>query len=336
MRIRAHKFVADGPEIVHIPFPAGGGATGVLIRTLDWSSTPLGAIGGWPASLRSVVSLVLGSPLAMLVLWGPDLVQIYNDAYAVLCGPKHPRALGQTQRDCWPEVWKFNAPIFEAVRDGETRSFANQSFTIDRHGYSEDTWFDLVYSPLREESGGVAGVLVTVVETTERVLTDRRVAFERERQARMFEQAPGFIVMLRGPDHVFEVANAAYRQFIGRDDVVGKPAREVLPDVVDQGFIDLLDHVAATRAPNMGRGVPISLQPVPGGPVDHRFMDYIVQPLIDTEGAVDGIFIQGTDVTDRVRIDAALRASDSRYRQIVEGAEDFAIVAMDRQGTIVD
>ncbi len=328
--------MADGVELSHIPFPAGGGATGALIRTLDWPLTPLGAIDGWPASLRAVVSLVLGSPLAMLVLWGPDLVQVYNDAYAVLCGTKHPRALGQTQRDCWPEVWEFNAPIFEAVRDGETRSFANQSFTIERHGYSEDTWFDLVYSPLREEGGGIAGVLVTVVETTERVLADRRIASERERLARMFEQTPGFIVMLRGPDHVFEVANAACRQFIGREDVVGKPAREVLPDVVEQGFIDLLDHVVATREANTGRGVPISFQPVPGGSVEQRFMDYIVQPLIDAGGVVDGVFVQGTDVTDRVRIDAELRASESRYRQIVEGAEDFAIVAMDGQGMIAD
>lgn len=120
----------------------------------------------------------------------------------------------------------------------------------------------------------------------------------------MFEQAPGFIVKLRGPDHVFEVANAAYRQFIGRGVVVGMEAREALPDVVDQGFMDLLDHVVATREPNIGRSVPISFQPLPGGPVDQRFMDYIVQPLVDTNGEVDGIFIQGSDVTDRVRIHA--------------------------------
>ena len=219
----------------------------------------------------------------MTVLWGPDLVQVYNDAYSALCGRRHPRALGQATRDCWPEVWAFNAPIYEAVLRGETRTFTDQLLNTERHGHSQDGWSDLVYSPLREEGGGVAGVLVTVIETTHRVLSDRRIAFERERQARMFEQAPGFVVMLRGPEHVFEVANAAYRQFIGRDVAVGTAAREVLPDVVDQGFMDLLDHVVATREPNTGRSVPISFQPVPGGPVDHRFMDYIVQPLIDAE-----------------------------------------------------
>ena len=328
--------MADGPEFAHIPFPAGGGATGALVRALDWSLTPLGPIDGWPPSLRSVVSLVLGSPLAMLVLWGPDLVQVYNDACAVICGPKHPRALGQPTRDCWPELWAFNAPIYEAVLRGETRSFTDQPVGIERHGHSEDAWFDLNFSPLRDDGGRVAGVLVTVVETTRRVQADRRIASERERLARMFEQAPCFIVMLRGPEHVFEVANAAYRQFIGRGVVVGMEAREALPDVVEQGFIDLLDHVVATREPNTGRGVPISFQVVPGGPVEQRFMDYIVQPLIDAGGAVDGLFIQGSDVTDRVRIDTDLRASERRYRQIVEGAEDFAIVAIDDKGTISD
>ena len=328
--------MADGPDIAHIQFPAGGGATGALVRALDWSLTPLGPIDGWPPSLRSVVSLVLGSPLAMLVLWGPDLVQIYNDAYAVICGPRHPRALGQPTRDCWPELWAFNAPIYEAVLRGETRSFTDQPVGIERHGHSEDAWFDLNFSPLRDDGGRVAGVLVTVVETTRRVQADRRIASERERLARMFEQAPCFIVMLRGPEHVFEVANAAYRQFIGRGVVVGMEAREALPDVVEQGFIDLLDHVVATREPNTGRGVPISFQVVPGGPVEQRFMDYIVQPLIDAGGAVDGLFIQGSDVTDRVRIDTDLRASERRYRQIVEGAEDFAIVAIDDKGTISD
>ena len=80
MRSRAYRFVADGPEVVRASFPAGGGATGALICALDWSLTPLGAVDGWPPSLRAVVSLVLDSPLAMTLLMGPALVQVYNDA----------------------------------------------------------------------------------------------------------------------------------------------------------------------------------------------------------------------------------------------------------------
>lgn len=92
-----------------------GGQTGALTRDLDWSMTALGASVSWPQSLKTTVSLILASPLPMVVLWGPELVQLYNDGYAVICGARHPRALGQPTRECWPEVWQFNAPIYEAV-----------------------------------------------------------------------------------------------------------------------------------------------------------------------------------------------------------------------------
>ena len=328
--------MADGPKTAHIPFPAGGGATGALVRALDWSLTPLGPIDSWPSSLRSVVSLVLDSPLAMIALWGPDYVQVYNDAGAVLCGPKHPRALGQPSRDCWPELWAFNAPIYEAVLRGETRSFTDQPVAIERHGHSEDAYFDLNFSPLRDDDGRVAGVLSTVVETTQRVLADRRIASEGTRLAQMFEQAPGFIALLEGPDHVFELANAAYRQLVGQRDVVGLPVREALPEVEGQGFVELLDNVVATGEPHLGRAVPISLQPLPGAPIEDRFVDFIYQPVTEATGAVSGIFVEGYDVTDRVRINAELRKSERRYREIVEGAEDFAIVSIDDKGTICD
>lgn len=122
----------------------------------------------WPQSLKVTIDLVLDSPLAMIVLWGPELVQIYNDAYSEVMAAKHPKGLGQRTRDCWPEVWDFNATLFAAVWKGEARTFTGQSLRIERHGRPEDAMFDLTYSPLRDESNSVAGILVTVVETTAR------------------------------------------------------------------------------------------------------------------------------------------------------------------------
>lgn len=135
----------------------------------------------------------------MVVLWGPDLVQIYNDGYAVVTGARHPRALGQSTRECWPEVWHFNAPVYAAVMAGEARSFPGQMLVVERNGVPEDAWFDLTYSPLRDETGEVAGVLVTVIETTDRTLADRRMAAQVERQRHLFDQAPGFICRVRSP-----------------------------------------------------------------------------------------------------------------------------------------
>lgn len=99
-----------------------------------WAATPLGSVETWPQSLKTIVALVLGSPLAMIALWGPELIQIYNDGYASICGPKHPQALGQSTRECWPEVWEFNEPLYKAVLSGESRSFTEQELKIERTG----------------------------------------------------------------------------------------------------------------------------------------------------------------------------------------------------------
>jgi len=97
------------------PTIVGSGDTGDLVGAKDWSATPLGPLTSWPQSLKTAVDLMLASPLAMIVLWGPELIQIYNDGYALIAAARHPRALGQPTQDCWPEVWAFNAPIYEAV-----------------------------------------------------------------------------------------------------------------------------------------------------------------------------------------------------------------------------
>ena len=152
-----------------------------LVELKDWALTPLGARENWPQSLGTATDIVLDSPLAMTVLWGPDLIQIYNDAAAVITGARHPRGLGQPTRDCWPEVWEFNAPIYAKVMTGTACSFPGQVLTLERNGTLEDAWFDLTYSPLRDEYGAMAGVLVTVVETTAQTLKDRDLAAEAER-----------------------------------------------------------------------------------------------------------------------------------------------------------
>ncbi|NWG46454.1 MAG: PAS domain S-box protein [Alphaproteobacteria bacterium] len=158
-------------------WPFGTSALARLVRERDWAQTPLGPIAGWPAPLRTAVDLILDAPVAMIVLWGDDLVQIYNDAYREIMGSKHPEGLGQPNRDCWPEVWSFNAPIYEAVRAGQNRSYADQKLWLGGRGGMRPAYFDLSYSPLRERDGRVAGVLVTVVETTARVLAEGRQTF---------------------------------------------------------------------------------------------------------------------------------------------------------------
>lgn len=155
-------------------WPPGVSSIDELVRETDWSATSLGPLTEWPASLRVAVSTVLDSPAPMIVLWGPQLVQIYNHAYRLILGLRHPAAMGQPTQLCWPEVWHFNAPIYHRVMaGGECFHFPDQEFVITPSGQSEVHYFTISYLPARDESGRVCGVNVIAMETTARVLAER-------------------------------------------------------------------------------------------------------------------------------------------------------------------
>ena len=151
----------------------------VLIARTDWSRTPLGAAGTWPQSLRTAVDIVIHSPMPMLLLWGPQLTQIYNNGFAMLAGSKHPHAFGQPAHLIWPELQDFTDPIYRAVLQGQVRTYSERRFTLQREGKESDFWLDLTYSPIRDENAQVAGILVTAIETNER----RRIALELQRRS---------------------------------------------------------------------------------------------------------------------------------------------------------
>ncbi|MDL5591971.1 PAS domain-containing protein [Bacillus subtilis] len=150
-----------------------------LIARTDWSRSPLGGAGTWPQSLRTAVDIVIHSPMPMLLLWGPQLTQIYNNGFAVLAGNKHPHAFGQPAHQIWPELRDFTDPIYSAVLQGQVRTYSERRFTLQRDGKESDFWLDLTYSPIRDESAQVAGILVTAIETNER----RRIALELKQRS---------------------------------------------------------------------------------------------------------------------------------------------------------
>jgi PAS domain S-box-containing protein len=167
----------------------GGGEMGALMRTRDWSATPLGPVGLWPQSLRTALSILLASGYPMYIAWGSEYIQFYNDAYRPILGAtKHPEALGQGARVCFAEIWEIIGPMFARVmQEAEATWREDQLLPLDRYGYVEECYFTFSYSAIRDESGRVGGVFVTVVETTQRVLSERRLRTLRELATRSAE-----------------------------------------------------------------------------------------------------------------------------------------------------
>ncbi|SNR60646.1 SpoIIE family protein phosphatase [Blastococcus mobilis] len=147
-----------------------------LVLEHDWSSTPLGAQESWSPTLRTVVSTVLNSRFGMLLMCGPELVMIYNDAYGPALGNRHPMALGERVADVWSDVWADIKGMIDEVFAGGVTYFEDLPLTMTRYGFEEECYFTFSYSPVVEPGGRVAGLLTTVVETTKRVLAARRLA----------------------------------------------------------------------------------------------------------------------------------------------------------------
>src|SRR5437773_2321695 len=188
----SHAQVSQGPELGRL----FAGETAAHMGTVDWSATPLGSVESWPPTLWSALSLCLGSPVPMMIWWGPELVTLYNDAYRPILGTrKHPRALGRPGRECWVDIWNVIEPMLEgALWRGEATFSDDLLLPLDRHGYREECYFTLSFSPIRDEAGRVHGVFTTAAETTQRVLGERRLRTLRDlalraAEARTTEQA---------------------------------------------------------------------------------------------------------------------------------------------------
>jgi PAS domain S-box-containing protein len=410
-----------------------------LTRAFDWSQTPVGPIEQWPETLLITVNTMLATRHPMFLWWGKDLVQFYNDAYRPsLGGDKHPAALGQNGRDCWPEIWPVIGPQIEAVMTkGEATWHEDQLIPIIRDGKLEDVYWTYGYSPVRDSSGKICGTLVVSTETTDRFLAEQRqltsqeqykALFElasdaifvadvdgciteanhaackllgytrdellqlnyadivapserprlwsardtllnggfsveewrlvtrsscslaaevsaailpdgrwqafvrditdrkrleqersrlinelqqqRERLADLFQQAPAFFAVLRGPDYVFEMINPLYQELMGQRNLIGKSVREAVPEAEGQGFIALLDEVYRSGKSFVGRRTPIHLARTASHSLEERFLDFVYQPRREADGTISGIIALGVDVTESKRAELALMQTE--------------------------
>jgi PAS domain S-box-containing protein len=309
-----------------------------LVRKFDWSRTPLGAIAGWPQSLRTSVNIVLNSPVPVVMLWGKDGCMIYNDAYAVFAGARHPQLLGSKVVEGWPEVADFNRNVMKQVLQGKTLSYDNQQLTLHRNNVAEEVWMNLNYSPIADESGKPTGVLAIVVETTQQVLEEKKrkdaedsLRLERQKLEALFNEAPAFVAVLQGPEHVYALANPGYMQLVGHRPVMGKPVRTALPELADSGIFEILDTVYKSGKPFIGKEVELQIDRTDTGRLEDVFFNFVYQPISNGHDGTTDILVHAVEVTEQVlsRKKVEQIADDlARTKQMFDALFDSTVMAI--------
>jgi signal transduction histidine kinase len=272
---------------------------GTLTRDFDWSNSLVGDPEDWPQSLRTTVSLILSSKFPMVLWWGNELIQFYNDAFRPSLGNqgKHPTAFGQRGAACWPEAWPTIKPLIDQVMTGGEAIWSeNQLIPIYRNGRIENVYWTFSYSAVLTESGQIGGVLAICKETTQGVIAHQKVQQSEARFRTIVEQAPMAIGLLRGREMIIEVANPSIYEIWRRDkSVLGMPLVAVLPELKEQGFIDLLQTVYDTGEPYFGNGELARMQR--GGVLEDAYFNFAYTPLRDLSGIITGVMILATEVT---------------------------------------
>ena len=277
------------------PFLEGGGEMGARMRAHDWSTSPLGSPSTWPQSLRSMISALLNSPMLGALLWGPNLIFLYNDAYIPSLADRHHTALGRPVAEVWGSAWEQVSPLFlRALATGD--GFVQQTVEIPmaRRGKAELTYWDFTATPVRGETGGIVGLLNQGVETTAQVLTMRALRESTERLAAMVN-ATANVLYRMSPDWA-ELRYLDGRGFISDTHA---PSRTWLND-----YIHSDDHMQIQEE------IQAAIRTKSTFELEHRVwrtdgsLGWALSravPLLDTEGEIKEWVGAAVDVTERRR-----------------------------------
>ena len=285
------------PDLSH----ATDTATAALIRETDWVGTPLGPMEGWPAELRTLVAVMLGSNQPMFVVWGPERTLIYNDAYGELLAGKHPAAMGRDFLEVWHEIRADLVPLVERAYRGEPSQADDITLHMERRGYREEAHFSYSYTPLRDRGGAIAGFFCACMEITAQVMAERA---RRESETRLRGVLDGMGEGFGILDRDFRIVelNAEARRMEARPhgEIIGRSHWEVYPGTSESELGRLYRHAMAAR-------VPVAHEHCytwPDG--TERCLEMRAYPV------EEGLAVFWRDVTDRRRIEAEARAAAER------------------------
>ncbi|MEL1255407.1 PAS domain-containing protein [Flavobacterium sp. DGU38] len=302
-------------------FLAKGGEMGELTRSKDWSKTLIGSIDSWPQSLKTTLGLLLNSKFPMFLFWGPEHICFYNDAYRPSLGNngKHPFILGEKGADSWPETWDFIKPLIDQVLiEGESTWHEDQLLPIYRNGKMEDVYWTFSYSPVNNESGKPAGVLVICNETTDKVNLVKKLEDSNKRYLNNILHTPNAMCIFRGKEHIIEIANKRMLEIWEKEEdlVINKPVFDALPEVRDQGLEAILENVYTTGETFKDYELPVRL--TRNGKIENTFINVVYEALKEPDGSISGIVAIANDVTMQVISRNKVEESEKKFRDTIK------------------
>ena len=283
---------------------AGPGEMRERCRALDWATTPLGPVEQWPATLRIAAGIVLGSGLPKLLLWGPELIQIYNDGYIPFLGDWHPRVLGIPNRECWPDAWDRKGPLYAQVLAGKTISFEDALYPVRQlvpNGSAAELYVTGSASPIPDANGVVGGVLITMLDTTAQV--HGRAADERTRA--IIDASLDGIVTMDHEGRIAEFSPSAEKIFgFRRSEVIGKPLVDVIvpPALREQHRAGLARYLATGEERFIGKRIDIQGLRADGSLVE---VELSITRMPGAGPPMFSAFLR--DITERLKLEEQLR-----------------------------
>lgn len=314
------------------PFLADNSESAELIKSIDWSTHEIGDAENWPPCLKISLGLVSNSLQPMFIWWGQNHIQFYNDEYIKSFGKgKHPKAMGQKGEECWPEIWAVVYPQITNVLNTRTPSwYVNQRLGMIRDEKIVDTYWSYGHTPIIDESGNVRGVMVICNETTDQVKALKSINKTEDQLKEFVEQSPVGISILKGPKLVYKTINPAFIELMGcgkkAEDFIGKNVRDVFPELVGQGFYELIDEVYSTGKPFDGSKFHIVLDQYDGSKRD-LFINFSFRAQKNSAGKITGVISYIYEVTDQVNDKKEFETITNNLKEAVLVRDNFLGIA---------
>jgi PAS domain S-box-containing protein len=289
------------------------------IRAFPWETTSVGAISGWSETLLCVVNIMLESQFPMLLIWGPEMAVLYNDACIPLEGERHPDALGRTAQDCWPEAWHILAPKLSSVLEqGAKLYFENELIPILRQGSLTDYYWTYSYSPVRDAAGAICGIFVVSHDVTAKLKAEReRDTIAANLKNVLESTTDGLVVLDKLGRYTYANEQAARIVALRPEQMIGRTQWELFPRAADSEFGRQYREALET-------GLPRHFDSFYPDPLNTWFECHCYP-------SEHGVSIYFRDVTKKKETERALRVSESRFRKLFE-SDMMGVAIPDRFG----